>query len=122
MRITVPAENARISIDDINLTDSDLYTQRDAHLVWKMLRAERPLFWQDRARGEGFWAVTRRADVCRVLGEHETFTSEGGTAISMLDAPDPAAGIMDAFQRSAKAPAVPRAAGQTVLATRSTRI
>jgi cytochrome P450 len=63
-------------------------------VVWKILRAERPLFWQDRARGEGFWAVTRRADVCRVLGEHETFTSEGGTAISMLDAPDPAAGIM----------------------------
>jgi cytochrome P450 len=94
MRITAPAEAAGIPIDSINLADNDLYTKRDAHLAWKTLRAECPVFWQARAGGEGFWAVTRRADVCRVLGEHETFTSEGGTAISMLDAPDPAAGIM----------------------------
>lgn len=94
MRITSPAEGASTSIDSINLADNDLYTQGDAHLSWKTLRAECPVYWQARPNGEGFWAVTRRADVCRVLGEHETFTSEGGTAISMLDAPDPAAGIM----------------------------
>jgi cytochrome P450 len=94
MRITSPAEGARTSIDSINLADNDLYTHGDAHLAWKTLRAECPVYWQARRNGEGFWAVTRRADVCRVLGEHETFTSEGGTAISMLDAPDPAAGIM----------------------------
>lgn len=94
MRITAPAEGAWTSLDNINLADPDLYTKRDAHLAWKILRAECPVYWQDRTNGEGFWAVTRRADVCRVLGEHEAFTSEGGTAISMLDAPDPAAGIM----------------------------
>ncbi len=94
MRITSPAEGAWTAIDSINLADNDLYTQGNAHLAWKTLRAECPVYWQARRNGEGFWAVTRRADVCRVLGEHETFTSEGGTAISMLDAPDPAAGIM----------------------------
>lgn len=94
MRITTPSSGSRISLDEINLADTDLYTRGDAHLVWKTLRAERPVFWQALANGQGFWAVTRRSDVCRVLGEHETFSSEGGTAIAMLSAPDPAAGIM----------------------------
>jgi len=94
MRIARPSPESRIALDEINLADKDLYTKADAHLVWQTLRAQRPVFWQERDRGKGFWAVTRRADVHRVLSEYETFSSEGGTAISMLDAPDPAAGIM----------------------------
>jgi cytochrome P450 len=94
MRIASPSAESRIAFDEINLADTDLYTKRDAHLVWQTLRAERPVFWQKLDGGGGFWAVTRRADVHRVLSEYETFSSEGGTAIAMLDAPDPAAGIM----------------------------
>jgi len=94
MRITRPAGDARVPLDRIDLTDTDLYVNGDAHLVWQTLRAERPVFWQDRGQGRGFWAVTRRDDVYRVLSDHETFSSEGGTAIAMLDAPDPAAGLM----------------------------
>jgi cytochrome P450 len=71
-----------------------LYTSGDAHLAWRTLRAERPVFWQARSGGEGFWAVTRHADVRRVLTEYQTFTSEAGTAVAMLNAPDPAAGLM----------------------------
>jgi cytochrome P450 len=94
VRITAPTSDARIALDQINLADTDLYTKRDAHLVWQTLRAERPVFWQQRAGGQGFWAVTRRSDVRRVLAEHETFSSQSGTAIAMLDSPDPAAGLM----------------------------
>jgi cytochrome P450 len=94
MRIARPSPESRIALDKVNLADTDLYTKRDAHLVWQTLRAERPVFWQELNGGRGFWAVTRRADVHRVLSEYETFSSEGGTAIAMLDAPDPAAGIM----------------------------
>lgn len=94
MRITTPPAGARVPLDSIDLADTDLYTKRDAHLVWQTLRAERPIFWQEQARGEGFWAVTRRADVRRVLSEYETFSSQGGTAIAMLDSADPAAGLM----------------------------
>lgn len=94
MRITRPAAHARVPLDQIDLTDTDLYINGDAHLVWQTLRAERPVFWQDRGDGHGFWAVTRRSDVYRVLSDHRTFSSEGGTAIAMLDAPDPAAGLM----------------------------
>lgn len=94
MRITVPPPRARVELDRIDLADIDLYTKGDAHLVWQTLRAECPVFWQRRAGGEGFWAVTRHAEVRRVLAEHKTFSSEGGTAIAMLDRPDPAAGLM----------------------------
>lgn len=94
MRITSPPAGARVSLDQINLADCDLYITGDAHRAWQTLRAERPLYWQSQLDGPGFWAVTRRADVRRVLAEHETFSSEGGTAISMLGGPDPAAGVM----------------------------
>jgi cytochrome P450 len=94
VRITAPPADARIELDRINLADPDLYTKGDAHLAWQTLRAERPVFWQERAGGPGFWVVTRYADVRRVLAEHKTFSSESGTAIAMLDSPDPAAGIM----------------------------
>lgn len=94
MRIASPSPGSRVALDEINLVDTDLYTKRDAHLVWQTMRGERPVFWQKLAGGREFWAVTRRNDVHRVLSEYQTFSSEGGTAIAMLDAPDPAAGIM----------------------------
>ena len=94
MRITTPPAGSRVGLDEIDLADPGLYVYGDAHLVWQTLRAESPVFWQSRPNGPGFWAVTRREDVRRVLAEHETFTSERGTAIAMLDGPDPAAGLM----------------------------
>lgn len=94
MRITAPPPDARIALDQINLADTNLYTKGDPHLVWQTLRAECPVFWQKRANGQGFWAVTRHADARRVLAEHKTFSSQSGTAIAMLDSPDPAAGLM----------------------------
>jgi len=94
VRITVPSPESRVPLDKINLTEVRLYTHGDAHLAWQTLRAECPVFWQQKSEGEGFWAVTRRADVRRVLADHETFSSEGGTALAMLDASDPGAGLM----------------------------
>ena len=90
----MPPSGTRIALEKIDLAGADLYTKGDAHLVWRTLRAECPVFWQKRTNGQGFWAVTRHADVRRVLAEHKTFSSQSGTAIAMLDGPDPAAGIM----------------------------
>lgn len=94
MKISTPDPDARIELDDVDLADTDLYTNGDAHLVWQTLRERRPVFWQSSTEGPGFWAVTKWADVRRVLSEYETFSSERGTAISMLGAPDLAAGMM----------------------------
>jgi cytochrome P450 len=94
VRITRPAPHSRVRLDEIDLARTNLYTSGDAHLVWQTLRTECPVFWQVQPAGHGFWAVTRQADVRRVLSEHETFSSEGGTVIDMLGGPDPAAGLM----------------------------
>jgi len=94
MIISTPPVESRARLGEINLADVGLYTSGDPHVAWQTLRAERPVFWQAQSGGEGFWAVTRQADVRRVLGEYETFTSESGTAINMLGAPDPSAGLM----------------------------
>jgi cytochrome P450 len=94
MRITAPDPRDRVRLESIDLADTALYAEGDAHLVWQTLRAECPLFWQSRPSGEGFWAVTSLKDVRRVLSDHEVFTSEAGTAIAMLEGPDPAGGTM----------------------------
>lgn len=59
MRISRPAAGSRVPLDEIDLADIDLYTSGDAHLAWQTLRAASPVFWHERAGGEGFWAVTR---------------------------------------------------------------
>lgn len=94
MRITTPPSDARVDLNSIDLFDATLYTSGDAHLAWQTLRAEAPVFWNPRPSGPGFWAVTRRDDVRRVLRDHELFTSERGTVLWMLGIPDPAAGKM----------------------------
>jgi cytochrome P450 len=94
MKITTPAADARTDLGGIDLFDAALYTSGDAHLAWQTLRAQAPVFWNPRPDGSGFWAVTRRADVRRVLRDHEVFTSERGTVLWMLGIPDPASGKM----------------------------
>jgi cytochrome P450 len=94
MRIAMSPVGQRMSTSEINLADVRLYTDRDAHLAWYTLRTESPVFWQARDHGEGFWAVTCWSDVRRVLADYRVFTSEQGTAISMLDAVDQSAGRM----------------------------
>ncbi|MEU8134811.1 cytochrome P450 [Streptodolium elevatio] len=91
-----------------DLADPGLYADHDPHAVWRALRAYDPVYWQPvgaphAARGQGaggprpdaglgFWAATRYADVDRILRDHEVFTSERGTLLSLIGRPDPAAG------------------------------
>ncbi|WP_187414086.1 cytochrome P450 [Nonomuraea sp. PA05] len=93
MRIIEPQADILAGHAGVNLADPDFYATGNAHLAWRSMRTTEPLLWHDHPR-EGFWVVTRRADVRRVLGEHETFSSQHGTSIAMLGAPDPGAGLM----------------------------
>ncbi len=83
-----------MSLATVDLTDVRLYAEGNPHLVWQTLRQQAPVFWQQRAAGEGFWAVTLSEDVRTVLADHRRFSSEHGTALTMLDKPDPGAGLM----------------------------
>ncbi len=66
----------------MDLTDLDLFASGFPHDVFTALRHERPVFWHPptpHAPGdEGFWVITRHADVLRVLHDHEAFSSETG--------------------------------------------
>lgn len=66
----------------MDLTDLDLFASGFPHDVFTALRRERPVFWHPptpHAPGdEGFWVITRHADVLRVLHDHEAFSSETG--------------------------------------------
>jgi cytochrome P450 len=62
----------------IDLGDKDLYAHGDPASAWAELRRHRPVHWNTRPDGTGFWAITRYHDSVRVLKDHRTFTSEFG--------------------------------------------
>lgn len=89
MRLTAPTR-AVVDLATIDLADPDLFASGEPHAAWHALRERSPVHWQPVRDGLGFWAVTRYSDVERVLRDHETFTSERGTLLSVLGKPEPA--------------------------------
>lgn len=82
---------------DVDLTDLDLFAQGFPHDVFTELRRARPVFWHEPTEHtpgeEGFWVVTRHADVLTVLHDPATYSSEtgpgregGGTTLEDLPA------------------------------------
>ena len=71
----------------IDLADRDFATRGDAEQVWAFLRRERPVHWNTRPDGTGFWAITRYHDTLRVLKDPTTFRSGQGMRLDH----DPAA-------------------------------
>ncbi|MFI7236912.1 cytochrome P450 [Streptomyces cyaneofuscatus] len=70
--------DAHAALAEIDLADEDFATRSDAEDVWARLRRERPVHWNTRPDGSGFWAVTRHQDAARVLKDARTFVSERG--------------------------------------------
>jgi cytochrome P450 len=71
-----------VSLGEIDLTDLDRFADGFPHDVFTTLRREAPVWWQEPTEhapgGEGFWAITRHADLLRVVRDPETFSSETG--------------------------------------------
>ena len=85
----------------IDLTSLALFRDGFPHDAFRWLRREAPVWWhpprESTPDGEGFWVISRHADVLRVFQDPETFSSErggdrehGGTMI----ADSAAAGVM----------------------------
>jgi cytochrome P450 len=89
-----PDAPGEIAPAEVDLFDPALYSTGHPHALWRVLRAKAPVHRQELADGRRFWSVTRYDDACRVLRDHEYFTSEKGTLLSALDAGDPAGGKM----------------------------
>ena len=70
------------------MTDADLYydpydfdIDADPYPVWKRLRDERPLYYNERY---DFWAVSRFDDVERALVDWRTYSSAKGTVLELI--------------------------------------
>ena len=83
---TVPGPSLEgLALDDVDLTDLDVWERGVPHDWLALLRRDAPLYWQPETEGSGFWVLTRYEDVVRVAKEWETFSSElGGTSLQDL--------------------------------------
>ena len=68
--------------DDIDLTDLDRFTAGFPHGVFDVLRRESPVWFHPPTAstpgGEGFWVLSRYADIVAVATDLATFSSETG--------------------------------------------
>ncbi len=82
-------------LDDIDLTDLDLFSGGFPHAVFARLRAEAPVWWHEPTAhtpdGAGFWVLSRHAEVLEAVSDAAAFSSErapgqagGGTLIQDL--------------------------------------
>ena len=73
---------ADIDLEDIDLTNLDLFVDGPPHEVYEALRNDAPLFWHEPTEhtpgGEGFWCLTRYADVEWAARNAQRFSSASG--------------------------------------------
>ncbi|MBV9793691.1 MAG: cytochrome P450/oxidoreductase [Actinobacteria bacterium] len=66
-----------VPLEDVDLSNLDVFVRNEAWGMFDTLRREAPVFWNPEAGGnQGFWSVTRFADIEQIDKDHETFTSE----------------------------------------------
>ncbi|HEY7379708.1 MAG TPA: cytochrome P450 [Gaiella sp.] len=76
---------AGLVLDDVDLTDLDVWEERVPYEWLTLLRREAPLHWQPESDGRGFWVFTRYDDIVQVSKDWETYSSElGGTSLQDL--------------------------------------
>src|SRR5688572_16402685 len=64
------------SLDEIDFWDLDMFEFGDPHAAWSLLRAQAPVWWHERDRGEHFWSITRYDDCHTVHAAPTLFSSE----------------------------------------------
>jgi len=58
------AVNELLTLQNLDITDTDLYVQSGyPWAAWDLLREQAPVFWYQRPRHEPFWAITKHEDV-----------------------------------------------------------
>ncbi len=61
-----------------DLTSHDSFVPGVPHNTFARLRAEDPVYWTDWDGGEGFWSVTRHADITALLRDYDWMSSARG--------------------------------------------
>jgi cytochrome P450 len=71
-----------VSPEQIDLMDLDPFVRAEDGALFRALRDDDPCHWNDEPDGgEGFWSLTRYADIKLAGGDWETFSSAHGTQI-----------------------------------------
>jgi cholest-4-en-3-one 26-monooxygenase len=69
-------------LEDVDLLDLDRFVTGEHHEMFRVLREQAPVHWSDEppSDGDGFWSVTKHADLQMVNRDTTTFSSQtGGT-------------------------------------------
>ena len=80
------------SLDQVDLTDVDLYERGDPHAAFRLLRQQAPVFWHTRGGasafgGQPFWAVTSYAGVAQVFRDAVNFSGADGQVLDLDPTP-----------------------------------
>ena len=75
------APRAPASTRAIDLYDPDRYAAGAPYADFARLRRESPVHWQPTPDGDGYWAVTKHADVAAVSRDPETYSSARGFVV-----------------------------------------
>jgi cytochrome P450 len=70
---------AALTLEDVDL-ENDAFVAEVPHETFALLRREAPVWWYPWKLGQGFWCVTKHADVVAVSRDTKTFSSEAGGA------------------------------------------
>ena len=67
-----------MTVPSVDLLDLDRFQRGEHHEMFRRLRFEAPVSWQDTSRGRGFWSVVKHRDVIEVNRDQHRFSSEVG--------------------------------------------
>jgi cytochrome P450 len=67
-----------MTVDNIDLTNPDLFVRGEQWEAFRTLRREAPVHWNERSWGPGFWNITKYEDVIKVGVDPYTFVSGKG--------------------------------------------
>ena len=70
-----------MKLNDVDLTDLDMFLRGEQGEQLRLLRTEAPVYWHERKPGQGFWAITRYDDALKVYHDPLSFSSERGIAL-----------------------------------------
>jgi len=64
-----------------DLGSHDSFANGAPYNTFDRLRREDPCHWSDYEHGKGYWSITRHADILKMIGDVETYSSDRGIRI-----------------------------------------
>ena len=82
-----------MQLSDVDLMDLDAFVEGKHHEIFKLLRRESPVHWQEEPDGgPGFWAITKHADIVEISRNPGLFSS--APTCQLFDTPEEHAAIV----------------------------